>query len=97
MRIQTIVCRYASRGGLSAGSSEPVETENSQRASDVFQSMDVALGEVWEMYSAGAGQWVRVVVTKVEDGEVTLRYEGVLEFLTVDGSDLQNPELFRSV
>jgi hypothetical protein len=59
--------------------------------------MEVEPGEVWEMYSAGAGDWVRVVVTKIEDGQVTLRYEGVLEFITVDGSDMQNPDLFRPV
>jgi len=34
--------------------------------------MDVELNEVWEMYSLGADEWVRVVVTKIEDAEVTL-------------------------
>jgi len=59
--------------------------------------MDVELNEVWEMYSLGADEWVRVVVTKIEDAEVTLRYEGILEFVTVDLADMENPERFRPV
>jgi hypothetical protein len=59
--------------------------------------MDVELNEAWEMYSAGAGEWVRVIVTKIEDGEVTLRYEGVLEFITVDLADMDNHERFRPI
>ena len=59
--------------------------------------MDIELNEVWEMYSVRVSEWMRVVVTKIEDGEVTLRYEGVLEFFTVDFTDMQNTENFRPV
>jgi hypothetical protein len=53
-------------------------------------------GTVWEMYSSHENRWTRVIVTKAEDGQVTLRYEGVLEFITVDGSEMENNrELFR--
>ena len=56
----------------------------------------VEAGQVWEMYSASENQWVRVVVAKVEGDEATLRYVGVLEFFTVNISDmLNNQELFR--
>ena len=48
------------------------------------------------MYSTDENRWSRVIVTKVEDGRATLRYEGVLEFLTVDVGDMQiKPELLR--
>ncbi len=52
--------------------------------------------QVWRMYSTDENRWSRVIVTKVEDGPARLRYEGVLEFLTVDVGDMQiKPELLR--
>lgn len=52
--------------------------------------------QVWEMYSDQENGWVRVVVTKAEDDEVTLRYLGVLDFFTARASDMQNDQkLFR--
>lgn len=58
----------------------------------------VEVGQVWEMYSSAEGQWVRVVVTKIEGDKAVLRHEGVLEFITTEVSDLQNkPDLFRPV
>ena len=57
---------------------------------------EIHLGQIWEMYSSGEGRWVRVIVTKIDGGEVTLRYEGLLEFMTVDLPEMQNnPEAFR--
>jgi hypothetical protein len=57
---------------------------------------DIEPSQAWEMYSADAKSWTRVIVTKVEDGEVTLRHEGVLEFVRVDLADMKTkPELFR--
>jgi hypothetical protein len=57
---------------------------------------DVAPGQVWEIHSDGSGRWVRAIVTKIDGDQVTLRYEGLLEFLTVSLSDLQgNSERFR--
>jgi hypothetical protein len=51
---------------------------------------------VWEMYSSDGDRWIRMIVAKVEDGKATLRYEGVLEFITVDVLEMQNNlELFR--
>jgi len=52
-------------------------------------------GQLWEMCSNGAKRWVRMVVSKIEDGLVTLRYQGVFEFVTVDLSELQDAERFR--
>ena len=58
--------------------------------------MDIEPGQLWEMYSARERRWVRVVVVKVNDSSVTLRYHGLLEFFTVELIDMQNkPELFR--
>lgn len=60
--------------------------------------LDVQPGQIWEMYSSAEGRWVPVIVTKLEDKEVTLRHEGVLEFLTVKAEDMHdNPERFRRV
>jgi hypothetical protein len=57
---------------------------------------EVEPGTVWEMYSSDDNRWIRVIVTKVEDGKATLRYEGVLEFITVDVLEMQDSrELFR--
>jgi hypothetical protein len=57
---------------------------------------DVAPGQVWEIHSDGNGSWVRAIVTKIDGDQVTLRYEGLLEFLTVSLSELQgNSEMFR--
>ena len=54
------------------------------------------IGSAWEVYSPHENRWVRVVVAKVDDGQVTMRYEGTLELFTVDISDLQDsPERFR--
>jgi hypothetical protein len=52
---------------------------------------DIEPSQAWEMYSADAKSWTRVIVTKVEDGEVTLRHE-----VRVDLADMKTkPELFR--
>jgi hypothetical protein len=57
---------------------------------------DVTPGQVWEIHSGGNGRWVRAIVTKIDGDQVTLRYEGLLEFLTVPVSELQgNSEMFR--
>ena len=57
---------------------------------------DIRPGETWEVYSDAESRWVRVVVTKIEGTQVTLRYEGLLEFLTVDLSDIESkPDAFR--
>ena len=59
---------------------------------------DIEPGHVWEVYSNGGGNWVRAVIASVDGDEVTLRYEGVLEFLRVDRSSFENkPEQFRQV
>lgn len=52
-------------------------------------------GQIWEMCSTGGKSWVRVVVTKIQGGLVTLRYEGVFEFVTVPRSEMEDPERFR--
>ena len=57
--------------------------------------MDIEPGQLWEMYSAKERRWVGVVVIKIDDGGVMLRYRGLLEFFTVDLLDMQKPELFR--
>jgi len=58
--------------------------------------MDIEAGQVWEVYSARDKRWERAVVTKVDGARATLRYEGLLEFLTIDLSEMQsNPELYR--
>jgi hypothetical protein len=63
---------------------------------DKLKMAEAEPGTVWEMYSSHENRWTRVIVTKVEDGQVTLRHEGVLEFITVDGSEMENNrELFR--
>ena len=60
------------------------------------EDMDIEQGQVWEVYSARDRRWERAVVTKVDGAQATLRYEGLLEFLTVELSELQNnPELYR--
>ena len=57
--------------------------------------VDIEPGKLWEMYSATEKHWVRVVVARIEDDRVTLRYEGVLEFVTLDMWEIQNPERSR--
>jgi len=53
-------------------------------------------GQVWEVYSRPERRWVPAVVFKMEDGHAVLRYEGTLEFVTVDIDDMRGrPELFR--
>ena len=47
------------------------------------------------MYSTKERRWFRVLVTRIEDDRVTLRHQGVLEFLTVDLAEMQNAERFR--
>ena len=57
---------------------------------------DVFPGQVWEIHATGNGGWARAVVTKIDGDQVTLRYEGLLEFLTVSLSELEgNSETFR--
>lgn len=51
---------------------------------------DIALGQVWEIYSDRERRWVRAVIAKQEDEQVTLRYEGSLELITVNAEDLHN-------
>jgi hypothetical protein len=59
---------------------------------------DLAMGQVWEIYSNRDREWIRAVVARVEDREVTLRYVGSLELLTASADDLENsPERFRPV
>ena len=56
----------------------------------------VEQGQVWEMYSSTERRWLRVVVTKIEDGKAILRYEGILEFTTAEIEKMENNrELFR--
>ena len=56
---------------------------------------DIKPSDVWEVYSS-EGQWMRAVVVKAEDDEVLLHYEGVLDFLRVPITDLeQKPDLYR--
>ena len=50
---------------------------------------DIKPSDVWEVYSNSEGQWMRAVVMKVEDGEVLLHYEGVLDFLRVPHTHLE--------
>ena len=53
-------------------------------------------GQVWEMYHSEENRWSRVIVTSVDEGNATLRHEGVLEFVSADVDEMQNtPELFR--
>lgn len=50
------------------------------------------------MYSSTECRWVRVSVAKVDGTLVTLRYEGVFEFATVDLADMRDkPDLFRRI
>jgi hypothetical protein len=57
--------------------------------------MEIEPDQLWEMYSADARRWVPVTVTRIEDDRVTLRYDGVIEFLTVDLAEMQDAERFR--
>ena len=58
--------------------------------------MDIEPGQIWEIYSQGGRRWERVVVIDIHDGDVKLRYEGVLEFITVELVDMVNrPDRFR--
>ena len=58
--------------------------------------INVEQGQVWEVYSSHENRWVRAIVFKIQDDWATLRYEGILEFVTVDIGDMQSrPELFR--
>jgi hypothetical protein len=56
--------------------------------------VDIEPGQLWEMYSATEKRWVRVVVARIEDDRVTLRYEGVLEFFTLDMWESKTPSGF---
>ena len=51
---------------------------------------NVETGQVWEMYSSGENRWVRVFVAKIDDDRVTLRYEGRMEFMTVELADIES-------
>jgi hypothetical protein len=57
--------------------------------------MNIEPGQAWEMYSAKERRWVRVVVTRLQDDRVTLRYQGIFEFTTVDLSEMQDANRFR--
>src|SRR5438046_16014 len=58
--------------------------------------INVEQDQVWEVYSSHENRWVRAIVLKIQDDRATLRYEGILEFVTVDiGDMLSRPELFR--
>ncbi|SRR6266704_1472633 len=58
--------------------------------------INVEQDQVWEVYSSHENRWVRAIVFKIQDDRATLRYEGILEFITVDiGDMLSKPELFR--
>ena len=57
---------------------------------------DMEQDQVWEMYSRPERRWVRVIVMKIEDGRVALRYEGLVELITVELEDmLTKREVFR--
>ena len=57
---------------------------------------NVETGQVLEMYSSGENRWVRVFVAKIDDDRVTLRYEGSMEFMTVELADIESkPDVFR--
>jgi hypothetical protein len=57
---------------------------------------DIEPGQVWEVYSSRERRWEPAFVIKIEGEQVTLRYEGFLEFFTADLSIMQSkPELFR--
>lgn len=58
---------------------------------------DMALGQVWEVYSDRENRWVRAVISKQEDDEITFRYEGTLEIFTVNRQNLSNSEHFRVI
>ena len=45
--------------------------------------INVEQGQVWEVYSSHENRWVRAIVFKIQDDRATLRYEGILEFITV--------------
>ena len=58
--------------------------------------MNIEPGQTWQMYSRAENRWVRVIVTKIDDGRVTLRYEGLVEFIRVELDEMQTkPEVFR--
>ena len=58
--------------------------------------MNIEPGQIWEMYSHPEKRWVRVIVAKVEDSRVRLRYEGLIKFITVELGDMQiKTEVFR--
>jgi hypothetical protein len=58
--------------------------------------INVEHDQVWEVYSSHENRWVRAIVFKIQDDRATLRYEGILEFVTVDiGDMLSKPELFH--
>jgi hypothetical protein len=60
--------------------------------------VNIEPGQIWERYSQGGQRWERVIVTEIHDGHVKLRYEGVLEFVTVELLDMVNrPDLLRPV
>ena len=58
--------------------------------------MAVEVSQAWEVYSESEKTWKRMIVTKVEDNTVTLRYEGVFEFITADVTEMESdPARFR--
>ena len=57
---------------------------------------DITPGQTWELFSKQEGRWVRAVVMKVDDDQVTLRYEGLMELVVVSGVDMESqPDGFR--
>jgi hypothetical protein len=52
---------------------------------------EIERGQVWEMYSQGGRRWERVIVTEIRYDEVRLHYEGVIEFVTVARSEMEDP------
>jgi hypothetical protein len=85
---------YCSEPGCSALAIVYIGTGRS--ATEERFMMATEPGSVLEMYSSQENGWVRVVVTQVDDDEVKLRYEGVLEFITVPIAEIQNnPERFK--
>ncbi len=56
---------------------------------------DISVGQRWEVYSQEAKAWFPVIITKIEGEQITLRYEGVLEFLTVSPDDMDDDQRFR--
>jgi hypothetical protein len=65
---------------------------------NVTNTTNLEPGQVWEVHVNDENRWIRAIVTKVDGGGVTFRYEGILEFVRVSVDEVQNkPERFRSM